>query len=1322
MGIVIVKRPVRRPAPELPSGDVVLEPPPENPPVGGKNWGRMLMMLPMLGMAGGMMLMMGAGFGMRAGPIMYVAGGLFGIGIVGMVAFQAFSQQGQGPSKQEMMVNRRRYMRKLSQLRAQARETIQQQTAAMLYRHPDPEKLWSTVHSARLWERRPGDWDFLVARIGVGPQALATPITPPETKPVDELEPLCAMALRKFVTKYSTVPDLPVAVALRGFSRIHVTGDSDATRALARSLMAELAVFHAPGDLLLACCVHPEQRERWEWVKWLPHALHPSKTDAVGQLRLVATSVRGLEAMLDDVVANRPRFDPNSAPVEGTAHVVVLLDGGDTASAEHLTIEGGVEGVTLINIVDEPPRLLDPTTLVLDIAEDGSLNSRTMDGTGSIGRADTLTEDTMRGIARSVSPLRLSAPSVSEQPLATTLELTDLLGIGDPYDVSLEQTWAARANRNRLRVPIGIHSDGRPIEIDLKESAQDGMGPHGLLIGATGSGKSELLRTLVLALAVTHDPEILNFVLTDFKGGATFTKLDRLPHTSAVITNLADELHLVDRMLDAIQGELQRRQELLRSAGNYGSQRDYEKARAAGAALEPLPALLMIVDEFSELLTARPDFIDMFVQIGRVGRSLGVHLLLASQRLDEGKLRGLESHLSYRIALRTFSAMESRAVLGVPDAYQLPRSPGNGFLKPGTDELNRFKAAYVSGLHQQGVVHRIDSEGRPIDPVQDYTTHYRQPQVVDEETTVRQEEDDELGESLLDLLVKQLEGHGAPARQVWLPPLADPPTLDQLLAPLVTDGERGLTTGQESSHGALRAIAGIIDKPHDQVRETYWLNLAGSGGNVIVIGGPHSGKSTTIRTVIGSLALTHTPAEAQFLCLDFGGGGLTALRDLAHVGGVATRREVNQVRRSVAEAHTLLTEREERFAANGVDSMATYRQMLRDGRFPDDRFGDLFLVVDGWLTLRNEFEDLEPQVIDILNRGIGFGIHVIAACNRWMDLKLTMRDMFGTRLELKLGDAMDSAIGRRQAASVPEGAPGRGLTPDGFHFLSAVPRIDGKTTDEDLADGVARFVSDVNEAWQKPSAPSVRLLPAELPYSELPPADERGIPIGISEKDLEPVFLDFDTDPHLLLFADVQCGKSSFLRVVASGIMQRYRPEEAQIAVVDYRRSMLGLVPDEHQIAYASNSKSLAQVVGLGVEALTKRLPGDDITPEQIKERSWWTGPELFVLIDDYDLIAPNIHDNPMTPLLEFMTQARDIGLHVIVTRRSGGAGRAMFDPVIARLRDLASPGVLMSGNRDEGPLLGNIKPEQLPPGRGWLVTRSGGAQLVQLAHLPPAS
>jgi len=1311
---VIVKRPPRRTPPVLPSGEVLLDPPPETPNATGKAWTRMLMILPMAAGAAAMGLMMGM---QRGGPLTYVVGGMYGVSILGMIAVMAVNQS--GPGKREMIESRRQYMRRLAQLRAQVRNTIKQQREAIHYRHPEPAVLWSTANSGRLWERRRGDNDFNVVRIGLGSQEIATPLIPPQTRPVDELEPLCAMALRRFVATYSVVPDLPVAINLRDFSRVYLRGPGGAVRDLARAVLAQLATFHAPDDMLICLCASDAQRPQWEWAKWLPHAQHPAKFDAVGPIRLFAPSITSLEAMLDDVLANRPRFESVGPNVSAGQHVVVVLDGGATAGSDHLMTEGGVAGVTIVDLSNSPPRLLDDSMVVLDIGEDGQLSGTTMDGSTAVGRPDALDIARSEVLSRELSPLRLSALSQDQPSVAADIGLADLLSLGDPRELDLSQAWASRPNRDRLRLPIGVSLDGRPIELDLKESAQDGMGPHGLLVGATGAGKSELLRTLVLALAVTHSSEILNFVLVDFKGGATFTTLDRLPHTSAMITNLADDLSLVDRMLGAIQGELVRRQELLRAAGNYASQRDYERARAAGVPLDPMPSLLIIVDEFSELLTARPDFIDMFVQIGRVGRSLGVHLLLASQRLEEGRLRGLETHLSYRIGLRTFSSMESRTVLGVPDAYELPRSPGHGYIKTGTEGLIRFKAAYVSGVYRHDrAIPTVG--GRPVDPVRDYTTYYVTP-TRDDEALAPEEEVPEniVGDTLLDVLVQRMENQGPPAHRVWLPPLSAPPTLDELVPPLTQTPTRGLVADDANLHGALHGVVGIIDKPFEQRREPMWLDLAGSAGNVMVVGAPQSGKTTVLRTLIGSLALTHTPREAQFYCLDFGGGGLSALANLPHVGGMASRRDVDKVRRTIAELYGLIQAREALFAANGIEGTAAYRRAKREGRFAEDPFGDAFLVVDGWSTLRVEFEDLEPMVSEIANRGLGYGVHILASTSRWMDVRAAVRDMFGTKIELRLGEPSDSMINRRAALNVPEQAPGRGLTPDGFHFLAGLPRVDGDEQIENLADGVAEFVKLVQASWTQPAAPAVRLLPVELPYEALPAGQGGRLPIGIAETDLQPVFLDFVAEPHLLLFGDIECGKTTFLRCLARSITQTYDPSQARIILADLRRGLLGTVTTEHLIGYGTSPQVTADLVQQAATVMKERLPGPDVTADQLRNRSWWKGPDLFLLIDDYDLVAGGAV-NPVAQLLEFLPQARDIGLHVVITRRIGGASRAMFDPVIARIRELASPGIMMSGPREEGPLFGSMKPQHLPAGRGWLFTRRDGARLVQLAWTPP--
>jgi S-DNA-T family DNA segregation ATPase FtsK/SpoIIIE len=255
------------------------------------------------------------------------------------------------------------------------------------------------------------------------------------------------------------------------------------------------------------------------------------------------------------------------------------------------------------------------------------------------------------------------------------------------------------------------------------------------------------------------------------------------------------------------------------------------------------------------------------------------------------------------------------------------------------------------------------------------------------------------------------------------------------------------------------------------------------------------------------------------------------------------------------------------------------------------------------------------------------------------------------------------------------------------------------------------------------AAPTLGLLPRELPYSALvtggPPL---AIPIGIGESALQPITIDFTADPHLVVYADVESGKTNLMSLLLHQITTRNSPEEVRVIVADYRRGLIEAADNEHVISYAGSEKALTSVINQTVEALRERLPGPDVTAEQLRDQSWWRGSRLFVLVDDYDLVAGS--QNPLLPLVDLLGQARDVHLHLVVARRSGGAGRAMFDPVLSQLRDLASPGLVMSGSRDEGPLVGDVKPGPQPPGRGWLVRRRGGKELVQVALAPgrPAS
>jgi DNA segregation ATPase FtsK/SpoIIIE, S-DNA-T family len=1316
VGTTIFRRRPRGEGPPMPSGQLELAEPPVLSEPSSADMSSMAGFLPM-GLGVGMMVLM---FSVAKGSTdTYLMSGMMGTSMVGMGAGQ-LGRQGHERTRRTR-AERRDYLRYLAQLRKQAVEAGDQQRTAVLWDNPAPRELWTIASGPRLWERRPGHDDFGRVRIGLGSRRAALEFIPPATKPVEDLEPLAAISLRRFIRAHQNVAGVPVTLATRNFTSIELAGEAGPALGLVRSMIAQLVTFHSPDELRVAVLAGEPQLTEWEWVKWLPHNAHPREEDEAGRLRLIATSFDALMGLLGSEFDDRPDHEANAVPGI-TEPLVVVVAHGVAIPASSRLVGAGLRNVVLLDVTGA----MTGGPKVLRLTAAGERVEYPVGDGRAAARIDALSVTGAESLARLIAPMRTGGTvDLSDKPLESDFELTALLGIRNPRTFDVAAKWRPRAVQSaRLQVPIGITEEGQVVELDLKESAQGGMGPHGLLIGATGSGKSELLRTLILGLAATHSSEVLNLVLVDFKGGATFLNMDQLPHTSAVITNLAGELELVDRMQDALNGEVIRRQELLHESG-YASLFDYEKARSAGANLTPLPTLLLVVDEFSELLASKPDFIELFVTIGRVGRSLGVHLLLASQRLDEGRIHRVEGHLSYRIALRTFSSMESRSVIGSAAAYELPTQPGNGYLKMDTVNLVRFKAAYVSGpcppeaidasgggqvaapqVAIFGLEQRIPSgEGDAV------------PHVVPDPAATAAEEDTD---SLLDVVIGRLASAGGPsARQVWLPPLDASPSLDYLLPSIVPDAVHGMMAAEFRALGALRAPLGMVDRPYDQSRELLIANLSGAEGHVGVAGGPQTGKSSLLRTLIMSLSLTHTPLEIQFYCLDFGGGGLASTAGLPHVGSIATRLDRDRVVRTVAELTALLERREKLFTELGLESMAAYRAKRASGEI-NDPYGDVFLVVDGWGILRQDFEAAEAKISDMLARGLSFGVHVIGAAVRWSEFRMRTRDLMGTKFELRLGDPMESEVASRKAAGVPH-QPGRGLLKSGHHFLGALPRLDGVSSTEGLTDATREAAAEVATYWRGQRAPAVRMLPAALPASRLPAPDgDMRFCLGIDEQRLQPVWHNFARTPHLMAFGDAETGKTNLLKLVIRAITARYSSEEARIALGDPGRELHKLVPQPYRIGYAVDTDTLAELSNNAAISMTKRLPGQDITPERLEKRDWWHGPQLFMIIDDYDLLSSGgSSGGSMTPLVKLLGYAPHIGLHIVIVRSTSGAMRAMMDPMLRRLWELGSPALLMSYPKEEGKFLGEAQPRTLPAGRAQLVTRRD-IRLIQTAIVGP--
>lgn len=1229
---------------------------------------------------------------------------------------------------------RKDYLRSITDNRKTVHEAEAELHEYLKYTHPGPIGLGRLVGGKRMWEVQVASPQYLRVRIGRGRIANQVRVIVPEAAPTSDLDPVGVVEVTRFAKAYSTVGGMPVAINLLSTPLVGIDGDPDNVASLVRAMIAEIAVLHGPDQVGIAAVLTEPDAPRWSWLKWLPHTQHPEDTDAIGTVRMVYRSVAELRTKALARL-NRGPFSANAEPSLDKKHYILIVDVGGSATERDIS---GIDGCTWLRIGPMEQAL--PRSLRFTVAADRTLNEITTRGTRLVGRADGQSLPETAALARQLSPYRLSTvvEAVAAEQASAGTSWEEMVGITDPGNIRVDLQWPRRrdADRSRLSIPFGHDPSGQIVHLDIKESAEEGMGPHGMCIGATGSGKSEFLRTLVLSAIAHHSPDQLNLLLVDFKGGATFLGFDRLSHVTAVVTNMEEEADLVTRMEDVINGEMARRQRILRDAGNLASVADYERAREQGAQLEPLPTLLIILDEFAELLEQHPGFSKLFVAIGRLGRSLRIHLLLSSQKVPANRMGELEAHLSYRIALRTNQTSDSRDAIGTADAYHLPKKPGAGYLRVGAGDLQRFQAAYVGAPYsapaQASAVsaHRARRPGGGYRPPQQFTAGFipdiRPAQTVaPEPSPVLDPEVEGEPVTVMETALQQFARHGRPAHKMWLPPLNTPPTLDRLISSVQS--------------GTLRVPWAITDKPRQQRQDVWSVDLSGAGGHVAVVGGPQSGKSTALLSLIMSAALTHTPEQVQFYCLDFT-GGLSGVRNLPHVGAVASAREADRVRRTFALINNLIASRQALFGALGIDTMRDFR---RRRNTPEesaaltargDLHGDVFLVVDGWdvgFTPNGPFyDDYLPAVEAIALQGLNYGVHLVVSSSRWAAIRPAIKDLLQTRLEMRLGDLADTSFTtqRNTVASIPPNRPGRCISSEGLHMLTPLPRNDGDSDPESAAAGLAAAVTQIEQIYPNRRAPEVRLLPSQVTLPDIvgamqPPttlAERLVVPFGVRESDLRPATTDFGASAHLIVLGSSGCGKSTVLAALLESIRLRFTPEQARVLLVDYRRRHLDAIPDEQLIGYLTTARDVEEGLKPFAAKMRERRPPPGVTSRQLKERSWWSGPEIFLVVDDYHMVAQRGQMNPLEPIKDLIVDSRDTGLHIIVARNIAQADTAMYDAVLGQIKNLNSSGLIMDGSKLDGLLIGDVKATKQPTGRGIFVEPLHSRRdLVQAAWMP---
>lgn len=571
---------------------------------------------------------------------------------------------------------------------------------------------------------------------------------------------------------------------------------------------------------------------------------------------------------------------------------------------------------------------------------------------------------------------------------------------------------------------------------------------------------------------------------------------------------------------------------------------------------------------------------------------------------------------------------------------------------------------------------------------------------------------------LREVVLSQLATGESRAYKMWLPPLTDPTPVNELVE-------------RDYQRRPLRFGLGIMDEPRRHRQEVWGVDVSAAGGNIAVGGAPQTGKSTFLQTLVVSAAATHTPRQVQFYCVDLGGGGLMYLEDLPHVGGVATRAEPDRVNRVVAEVKAVLRAREQVFKQYRVGSIASYREMRDDPNNPasQDPFGDVFLVIDGWPAFVAEFPDLEPAVQDIAGQGLAYGVHVIITTPRWTELKSRVRDYLGTKIEFRLGDVNETQIDRI-TREIPANRPGRAVSLEKHHLMMGVPRLDGVHSADNIVEAISSAVQQIADRHTD-QAPQVRVLPERIYLHQLDPnppgpdSDYRTrwqVPLGVRESDLTVAYNQMHLTPHLLIFGAPKSGKTRIAHAVAQAICKRNSPQQVRFMLADYRSGLLDAVPQNHLLdagAINRNSATLEEAIKALAVNLKKRLPPPDLTTAQLRARSWWSGPDVVLLVDDWHMVtAAAGMVSPMAPLGPLLPAAADIGLHVIVTCQMSMAHRATMDKFVGAAYGAGSPTLFLSGEKNDFPSR-DIIVKKRPPGQAFLVGPDG-KEVIQAAYVDP--